>query len=285
MEDYILIITVTGSYGDNIESYKFFSRLQHKCISSSDSEISINFDGCGFIHANLMVIIGTLPVLGAYHKKKITLDYGNASPTLKKYFFNSGVCQFYGSEVCANDNAIPFKKIDDMDHIEEYVAQILDRAPITLVQDARDVLSSRLYEVFANSFEHSKSPIGVFCCGHWMPYKKCLVFSTYDAGIGIPKSVNTYLDKAISDIESMEWACTSGNSTQADNVDYPRGLGLNQLQSFVHANSGKMALYSGGAYYNLENKVHKVGCLEDDLCGTLFSMNIVADENHIYILK
>lgn len=276
------IIAVTGSFDDNIKSIIRLVDLQNLCINCSEENVELIFESCSFIHASLMVIIGTLPKIGQLLGKNITLNFYN-SPILR-YMQNSGLARYYNKDAQPNENAIPFRHIEDLVNAADQIDMILYKAPVVLNPDAADILSSRLYEVFSNSFEHSLSELDTFCCGHWMPKKRYLTFSIYDAGIGIPQNIRKYLDKKVSDVDCLRLALTDGFSTAENQVGFTRGLGLSDLKSFVELNSGKMKLCSGNGCYILDGDDERFYSLNTSICGTLFTMNIVADNDHIYIV-
>lgn len=275
-------IYVSGKFNNDIYSIERLAQLQKLCLTSPYNDITLNFKECTFIHASVLTLIGTLPKLVESQGKHISLDFRNSS--VAKYMHSSGLGRFYNKHTEPNKNAIPFRHIEDPVNASDQVDSILHMAPITLDAEAADILSSRLCEVFNNSFEHSQSELDTFCCGHWMPQKKYLTFSIYDAGIGIPTSVNTYLDKHLSDDKCLQIALMDGFSTAEHNVGFSRGLGLKDLKDFITLNNGCMKLYSGKGCYSIENGIESYHLLNHKICGTLFIMNIQADNTHIYIV-
>lgn len=130
----------------------------------------------------------------------------------------------------------------------------------------------------------AEAEIGVFCCG-FINDSNQFTFSVYDAGVGIPYNVSQYLGSEISPQDALKWAFEQGNSTLNGQLDYPRGAGLNLLESFVRVNGGRIELVSCGGYCRIENNQREFSNLKSPFVGTMFSMTIVADNNHIYRLK
>ena len=76
----------------------------------------------------------------------------------------------------------------------------------------------------------------------------------------------------------------SGNSTVTG--DIPRGLGMTLLQSFAKANEGSIRICSGNVLYIYSPKTdEKYYVLDHAFCGTLFEMDIIADDDRIYIIR
>lgn len=204
---------------------------------------------------------------------------------MKKLLESQGVFKYYSSNASEihEKDVIEFICIKDENEAIPILNKIFELAPINMKPDAEAILSSSLYEIFANSFNHGKNNSGTFCAGKWEKRKKQLIFSVYDHGIGIPKNVNTYLKKELSTKETIDWAFTKGNSTSMS--DYPRGLGFSRLEDFVNANDGKITICSGDGIYIIEKNRRKFEKIENEILGTLFIMNIRADDEHIYVLR
>ncbi|WP_300304664.1 ATP-binding protein [Anaerosolibacter sp.] len=274
-------------------SFNKIMRLQDICLYDNADNISITFDGCSFISPIFLPIIGSLPELGKLYDKRITLDIESINNyNLKSYMATSGFINYLHPEIRVNlssANAISFTKYTDEnaddETINDYIQNILRLAPIGMDDEVRHELLSKLYEIFANAFEHSKSEIGIFCCGHYLSYHKELYFSIYDAGVGIPANVRGYLkDENLSSADALKWAMKRGNST-VENRDYPRGLGLDFLKAIVKLNEGKMTIYSSDTMSRVTKESESYENIENKLIGTIISIKINADHNSIYVMK
>ena len=80
-----------------------------------------------------------------------------------------------------------------------------------------------------------------------------------------------------------------GNSTANFNnsVDdtIPRGLGLELLRSFAKLNQGAIRICSDNVLYINDHNGDKYHLMEEKFIGTLFEMDIIADNDHRYIIK
>ena len=243
------------------------AQIQNYCRESLFDSIELNLNDGSFISPATSVILGAMSIISQIQGKKFKFNIINASEK-------------------ANPNDIPFTQIKEKDDIDNVVDNIMRLAPIRMTEEARGLLVSKFYELFVNAFDHADSDIGVFCCGHWILENRMLVFSVYDAGIGIPHNVRKFLNNPYLNTEdTLRWAFVSGNTTKEGIVDYPRGLGLNELENFVNLNHGKINLYSSDGYCFIEDANRTFGRMELQFLGTIFIMNVVADDDHIYVVE
>ena len=100
-------------------------------------------------------------------------------------FIPLSVPNFIGNEKKYVDEAVEAgwvstggKLITDFENkMKEYAKRIMSLAPIRMQQEAQDILSSYIYEIYQNGLFHSDSPIGVFTSGYWDRDKKEFTFS------------------------------------------------------------------------------------------------------------
>jgi hypothetical protein len=57
----------------------------------------------------------------------------------------------------------------------------------------QDAIVGRVWEIYANAFEHAQSSIGVFSCGQHYPKMKELKLTVVDFGVGIPSNVRLFM--------------------------------------------------------------------------------------------
>lgn len=280
------IIEMPKALNIDYTSYSFLAKLQNTIIDSDCDCIILDFQKCKFSNAAFTALLGALTEIANCFGKSIIYRAEKDSDILK-YFKRSGLYNYLKEDSTDYhaSNAIPFHKINmDDDYIIDYIDNILKLAPIQLTTNCHDVLFKNIYEIFNNSTDHSRAQFGVFSCGHWMPTKKQLVFSVYDTGIGIPALVKEKIDSSLSSADALEWALVRGHSTKQLTNGIPRGLGLSDLFDFIKLNHGALNIMTNDLYYQY-NGSKTIQPINHPIIGTLISITIIADYDHVYILK
>ena len=198
----------------------------------------------------------------------------------------SGILKhFLGKDTKARtrNKQLDFKIVKDDEDGTELATDIIEKSPVKLSEDLKNELISKIYELFANAFTHSSSK-NVFCCG-CCDSQGSFVFSVYDTGVGIIDNVNKYVGKTFQPKEALEWAWRTGNSTLNGIVDYPRGKGLNILEEFIKLNNGEIFMISDKSHCKINKKTRYFENNEINLKGTLISISIRKDNEHIYKFK
>lgn len=293
-ENGILYAIIDKDINNNIEDISELVDLQYDFINGNYEILVFQFNDCQIIDAAVAVIIGTLPIYAALQKKRVRYRFKDESNDHPIFVFMKEVGMYeYFSKHRGNDeinyageNAIPFNKIKDEGMMEEYTDKIMELAPIKMEREARCILSSYIYEVYQNGFFHSGSEIGVFTSGIWKPERKEFVFSIYDMGIGITNKIREHFGMTdISSEQCLKIAFVEGFTTWTDD-SVNRGLGLSRLEKFIRLNEGKMYLFTDDICCMIKKQEEKNYIkLEKPIKGTLFIINIIADENHIYVVE
>lgn len=280
--------------GNRIESYNQVISIQRKCLYGKSNKIIIDFKNCKTIFPNLVPIIASLPELASTFNKDVKLDLTNIMDyNFKVYMVSSGLSEYFDHNfriLVTNPNVIKLKKfnLSDLENTEtiiDYIVQVFNLPHVKLSEKVRELLICKLYEIFANAFEHSYSKIGVFCCGQYLPEKNRLYFSIYDAGVGIPYNVRKYLkNDEMSSTDTLKWAFKSGNSTVYQS-EYPRGIGLDFLKKFIQLNNGKISIFSDDSVCYMQPDKETYLSRPNRIYGTSFNINIADDTKHIYTIK
>lgn len=272
------------------KSIERFGEIHQVIANSNYKEVVLDLTEYKYIHPSFAVLVASSLYLGDMYHKKVLIKYCKTNEKLSLFLKQSGIIAHYSkstvdlSELNSKNSSLMFNRFSKLEETEQTINKILDTAPISLSQDLRDRLISKFTEIFSNAFEHGKSSIGVFCCG-FINDSNDFSFSVYDAGIGICTNVNTYLRENKSCDKALEWAFDKTHSTLNGIVDYPRGAGLNLLESFVKANAGRIDLTSQGAYGRIDSNSRNFYNLINPIIGTIFSLSIKADNKHIYVVK
>lgn len=268
-------------------AFSFLSELQCHMIHCKEDTIILDFRKCKFSHAVFTSFIGALTEIGKAFQKQVRYRF-KVDSRIYSYFKKSGMYDYMvneGKHIHTNQNALPFWKVKmDEELLMSYIDSIIDLSKIRIIDKARQQLFRNFYELFVNARDHSDEKYGVYSCGHWMPRQKCLIFSIYDTGIGIPQLVKNRVDSNLSDIEALEWAMVGGNSTRQLEKGVPRGLGLSDLKKFVELNNGRLSILSNGVFYDYGHRAkNNTEQFEYANMGTLICVTIYQDSEHVYI--
>ena len=281
-------ISIPRRLNIDYKSFTFLAKLQNDIVQSDADIIRLDFTECLYTDAAFTAYIGALAEIAIELGKYVVYETKEDSAVCN-YFKRSGL---YGYVTGDNDNkeyindyAIPFAKANlEESFIVDYIDKILELAPIMLSEDCNSKLFKNIYEMFSNSIDHSHAQYGVYSCGHWMPKRKELVFSIYDTGNGIAKTVQSKVNADFSAKEAVNWALKRGNSTKQLIQGIPRGLGLADLVDFIKLNNGSLRIMTNNICYSVGKSDNCVQ-LDKNIIGTLLSITIVADYNHLYVVK
>lgn len=127
---------------------------------------------------------------------------------------------------------------------------LADKNEIRMTTALRREILGKVWELYANAFEHSGSPVGVVTCGQLFPHRREVGLTLTDFGCSIGPNVRRHLvatsweagQDAMSDAMAIEWAFQPGNTTRESAEG---GLGFDLVSEFVRLNRGSLNLYSG----------------------------------------
>lgn len=279
---------LNSEYRKGTNSIIRFAKIIQYLQSNENKRVLIDLTDYSYIHPYFAVLIAAIPYIGESFNNGITIRFSKQNEKCNNFLQKTGILKHYlHDNGKSNKKSVDFKIITKEEDFPEAIYDIINKFQVELSQEVKDILFSKLYEIFSNSFTHSGKK-QVFCCGA-LDSQQSLSFSIYDAGRGIPDNVNEYLKSlnkpTLSSEQALHWAWERGNSTLNGKTDYPRGAGLHLLESFVKSNQGDIIMVSGNSYCKISNEKRSFRQLEFPLLGTLFCMSIKKDKNHKYIIK
>lgn len=287
MDNFDKKFLLNNEYRRSISSLSEFASIIYYIKSNKNKRILIDLTEYNYINPSYAVIIAAIPYIAEATGNKSVIRYLANDTKCSDFLNNSGILKHYkanNNDVLNLKSSVDFIVVKSVDQGENVANSIIDKFPVKLEKDIKDELISKIYEVFANSFTHSKVD-KVFCCGYYNQ-KKSLIFSIYDIGIGIPESVNKYLKEKnrniLSEENALKWAWQQGNSTLNGIKDYPRGAGFQTLESFAIENQGDILVGSNRACCKISSKSKLFTQLNEPILGTFFSMQIRKDLIHKY---
>lgn len=274
-------IVLDKDYRRGVASLQRFADIFSQIEMNKDKKIVIDLTEYRFIHPCFAVLVAAMPYVG----DKTVIRYRRDHEKCVKFLRLSGIHSHFtsGSDVQVFDRkrqSLEFQLVDNLEKSLKVSRQIIETFPVKLEENAQDELISIVYEVFSNAFYHSKEKVA-FCCGFY-DNQGALNFSIYDYGIGIPKSVKSFLKTDISNKDALKWAWKQGHSSLNGHDDYPRGEGFHTLEEFVVKNDGEILVGSGQSYCIINAKKKSFGELKSTITGTFFSLRIKKDYLHKY---
>lgn len=279
-----LTIAVPTLNDDESDFQRLFM-LYSQVMASSAAYILFTFPHCRFLRPNAVAFLGGTWRSLQRKGVKVLVDWESLRYEIKNTLIQNTFCQQFGHRGTAySGHSIPYREdpVQDANSILDYLTQNWIGRDWVRVSDAlRDAIAGKVWEIYVNSFEHAKSPIGVFSCGQHYYKRNELVLSVVDFGVGIPYNVRDYLseDKRASTITAeacLKWACISGNTTTKDGI--ARGLGLHLLKEMVKINNGKLELYSHNAYVKIDATGEAYKTLPFSFRGTILNITLLCDE-------
>lgn len=220
-----------------------------------------------------------------YRGTEVTVDWNSMQSQVAANCEKNGLRHiFSGTHGPHHGTTIPFREdrasIVDKNGIIDYLKlKWLGRGWIHISPQLRDAIVGKMWEIYANAFEHGNSPIGLFSCGQFFPRLHKLNLTVVDFGVGIPQNVRQFArNTAISAATAMEWAFQRGTTTKPEGLG--RGIGLDLLKEFVTLNKGKLEVFSHEGHAIIEHgreEYRSRACFYE---GTLVNMSLQCDESY-----
>lgn len=264
-----------------------FDKLFNLCnqLSVEDLTVEIDFSQCGFLRQNAVAFIGGLIRLLEYRHRNVRVKWDSMQSqvlaNLNKNGFREAFCDIHGP---LPGNTIPYREDKsswiDKEGIIDYLAlKWLGRGWIHISSQLRDAIVGKMWEIYANAFEHSSSPIGLFSCGQFFPRLHALNLTVVDFGVGIPSNVRQFASNyRLGAHKAMEWAFKPGTTTKPSGMG--RGVGLDLIKQFVVLNKGKLEVFSHDGHAMITEageRYFKRSCFFE---GTLVNISLKCDESY-----
>lgn len=138
--------------------------------------------------------------------------------------------------------------------INELTRLMVDRNLAFNPTEIKEFLSTTIGEIFSNSINHSAQDITFFMFDITLKNECILLYvNIIDYGTTIVENVREYVHRTENILKSskdcMDWAVQSGNTTRSGSGGY----GLSTLIDYITAVQGDLYIFSGDAYYRLED--------------------------------
>lgn len=270
---------------DEDEAHPSLSHLFVRVAAIPRAPITFDFSKCRQLRPMGLVVLSGLVRLLRLRGVQPHLDIATMSPLAYQQFVDSG-CRSHIFSGVSSTNATLFRH-DDRENSDAIIKFLRDQwlagARLSMSVMLRDAFISRLWEVYANAFEHGDSALGVYTCGE-QASDDTLVLTVADFGPGIPENAARKLRRTwVPGDEALRWAFTKGTTT-ATNQRYPRGLGLDLLREFVEINRGCLDVYSHHGHGRVISGEQVFKGLQLSMSATIVQIHLNCDD-HTYMFQ
>lgn len=275
-------LTINDPFVAQRASYEEFAKIQN-IITACNDDIRLLLNTENRLGYSFVFLFATLPYLAEKHNKVLEFYCNSKNYNLfKKLGFLKDCNEYRPNFDYSNELKKSVELVKGTKDIVRTVTEISIEAPVKMSPKLESIFVSKAGEMYNNAIEHSYGD--VFGAKYFRNQKNTYCFSCYDNGIGIPDSVMKSQNEITNQIDAFKWAMTDGNSTASTVI--PRGLGLGLLKAFARANEGVIRISSGNVLYIYKrNDIEQYYFLKEKFIGTLFEMDIIADNNRRYIIK
>ena len=166
-------------------------------VNDDELEVTFDFSRCGFLRQNAVAFLGGLARLIAHRCGTFRFDWQSLDPAVAGNLAKNCFRDMFGDpSPIGTGHAIPYREDKEADKtaLMAYLKQLwLGQGWVNISPALRDAIVGRVWEIYANAFEHGRSAIGVFSCGQHYPKRKELDLAVVDFGVGIPSNVRQFV--------------------------------------------------------------------------------------------
>jgi hypothetical protein len=248
-----------------------------------DEHLELDFQNCNFLSHVGVAFLGELVYYAEKQGGKLTFKWDTLTDRIRTNLDQNGFRSSFGEGSQPWDgNSVPYRKDKQQDEavIMDYLLnRWLGKGWVNISPPLQNLIAGKVWEIYANAFEHSQSSIGVFTCGQHYPNKKELHLTIVDFGQGIPCNVQSIPENfSLDPAQSIEWALKPGNTTARNTIG--RGMGLDFLQEFISSNRGNLKIFSNEGYVNIKDDKVISEIRSVNFEGTLINIALKCDESY-----
>lgn len=273
----------------NKAGYEFLARMDADLQQYRDSEITIDFNDCDVLDANLSSALGAILDNLTTQGNDVTLSLKDNHPVTASLSRNDFLAVWNkGTTEEEKENFIVYKRFhrSDSDKFKRYIDEwLIRKQKFPKHTDlAGERIQESIYEIYVNATTHGDTEY-VYCCGEYKPDSSTLDMTVVDRGRTIPANVNDFLTRrgreTLESEAAIEWAFVSGNTTKTE----AGGLGLAILKEFVTLNRGCLQMVSGSAVLEFDAGRMESYLLDTPFPGTIVNVNFNFNDNKNYYMK
>ena len=252
-------------------------------------EVVFDFSRCGFLRQNAVAFLGGLARLIQSRYDSVTFNWSTLQSGIRANLEQNGfLSTFSHAGGPWTGNSIPYREdpSQDASNIMAYLKEKwLGRGWVHVSDLLRDAIVGRVWEIYANAFEHGQSSIGIFSCGQHYPHHHDLKLTVVDFGVGIPSNVRYFFKddprfQSLNAASCLKWAFQRGTTTKPNGTS--RGMGLDLLKEFVKLNKGKLEIFSHEGYALIDEENEIFMNRQTFFEGTLVNITLKCDASYYH---
>jgi hypothetical protein len=225
---------------------------------------------------NIKIILPTNPAVSSYLHDISFIDFCNLNYT-----------QPTTIQQIARRTAMPIRRISPSTMVD-YINRAKGYFSYLMPDKDLELFNIAISELINNVSEHSNSPIEAYVFSQLYPNKNLLKIVVADLGIGIPGSVNNYMNRKgypiMTDQQALSWAVKENTSVKSNPRN--RGNGLYNLMAFSDNGQSTLRIYSNDAFFTANNKAYT--CESNPIAhfmGTIVELGIFTDRLYPLVLN
>jgi anti-sigma regulatory factor (Ser/Thr protein kinase) len=251
-------------------------------VNNCNNDIEFDFSYCRFLRQNAVAFLGGMARYLQYNGRNVNFKFNTLMPGILTNLRQNGFISHFDNDIGPwSGNSIPYLETKNDEYVITYLEyNWLGRGWVNISKDLKNAIVGKVYEIFANAYEHSGSPVGVFSCGQRFQNLNELKLTVVDFGVGIPTNVKNYFnDFNLDTLWTLQWAFEEGNSTRPTSK-YKGGLGLGVLKDFIEANNGKLEIFSHNGYCLIDKDGISFKKFNNYFEGTVVNITLRCDEKY-----
>lgn len=252
-------------------------------------DVAFDFSRCRFLRHNAVAFLGGLTRLIQVRGGIVRFALDTIQRKVKANLEQNGFFSTLGFGGAPwTGNSIPYREDLRQDKVilDDYLkTNWLGRGWVHVSKMLKDAVVGRVWEIYANAFEHGKSQVGIFSCGQHYPRHHELKLTVVDFGVGIPSNVRLFFKhdpraQSLSAASCLKWAFQRGTTTKPNGTS--RGMGLDLLKEFVKLNKGKLEIFSHEGYALIDESHEIFMNRQTFFEGTLVNITLRCDESYYH---
>jgi hypothetical protein len=242
--------------------------------------IIFDFSSCSFLQQNAVILLGGIARTAEQRGGQVVFRWDTLQSDVCKNLQKNGFLAAFGHpRQGGRGSTISYRehRIVEKTSVLNYLqTEWLRRGWVNMTESVQNAVAGNIWEIYANAFEHARSPIGVLSCGQYYPRMRSVKFTVADFGIGIPGNVRNHFGNRINAARALEWAFQRGTSTQRS-TNIPRGLGLSTVRDLIRANNGRLELFSNEGHMVIHGSQEEYDSQKHSFNGTILTIELHCD--------